>query len=127
MSTWDIGAAGRIAARARRAQQAVNDLGAGPPPALPGSQEWRELTAALLELEAAGALDGIRAVIAERLHQVRKGWTPEHDREHMPGWLTLRAMSEVTDSGPGTPGWPGVLPRAAALLAAETDRTGAGS
>lgn len=75
-------------------------------------REWTPLLQDLLELEAAGALGGIRAIIAERLRQVRESgqdWHPvvgalETARMLMPDAGLLEA------------------PRIAALLAAEIDR-----
>jgi hypothetical protein len=43
-----------------------------PPPGIT-RRDWHALLDDMIELEAAGALDGIRAVVAERLGQVRIG------------------------------------------------------
>jgi hypothetical protein len=74
----------------------------------------------LLDLDRAGALGGIRAIIAERLARVRAGHTPETDRdEHRyDGQLTSRASGLIAH------GWYSkeAVTEAAALLAAEIDR-----
>lgn len=70
-------------------------------------REWTPVLQDLLELEAAGALGGIRAIIAERLRQVRGGRT-EIERQH---------FREILDDLAGLPGM-----TLAALLAAEIDR-----
>jgi hypothetical protein len=79
---------------------------------LPDRRALHQLCDDLLELEAAGALAGIRAVVAQRLLMVRMDVDP----------IPLLGRVEIT-FGPGD-----VRKRAgtAALLAAEIDRAEAG-
>jgi hypothetical protein len=74
-----------------------------------GIASWTPLLKDLLDLDRAGALGGIRAVIAERLRMVR-----EQDADS--GWVAEAAAQMVA----------GNLVLAAAALAAEIDRTGTG-
>jgi hypothetical protein len=57
-----------VAGMLARAGAALRELA---PPADPVTEDLRHLAADLLELHEAGALAGIRAVVAERLRQVR--------------------------------------------------------
>jgi hypothetical protein len=83
-------------------------------------REWHELCDQLIELcdqlielEAAGALDGIRAVVAERLCQVRTGGS-------LP--IAFQDACGIILAGYRKPPVPDQCARAAALLAAEIDR-----
>lgn len=67
---------------------------------------WTPLLQDLLELDRAGALAGIRAIIAERLRQVREDLI----RDAVPHRMAGTALGH------------GEYARAAALLAAEIDR-----
>jgi hypothetical protein len=78
-----------------------------------------ELQGNLAGLDAAGALGGIRAIVAERLRQVREGFVPPEER------ATLGAMALIA-------GRDDVMPaaeryaNAGALLAAIIDKTEGG-
>jgi len=53
--------------------ESAEPVSPGDPPAVanPGTEELRHLAADLLELHEAGALAGIRAIVTERLREVR--------------------------------------------------------
>lgn len=82
-------------------------------------REWTPLLHDLLELEEAGALSGIRAIVAERLNQVRT----DAIKDAIPfrlAWYRMdkhHGMGEYLDD----------VIAAAALLAAEIDRRQAGT
>jgi len=86
-----------------------------PPPGIT-RRTWHELLDQMIELEAAGALSGIRAVVAERLTMVRAGVPlPDEPMED------LRIDLVPGDNGRiGTP----QLASAAAWLAANIDQPG---
>ncbi len=105
--TWDV---------------AVSEHGTPEDPAVTElARDWHELAAMLIELEAAGALSGIRAIISEHLQRTRRGL----NRGYAPGGpgLAAAALAEV-QSMPFTDDVPGRAAMAAALLAAVIDRTG---
>jgi hypothetical protein len=79
------------------------------------SRDWRELRVHLMELEAAGALNGVRVVVAERVRQVREDATAGSDRGLTHGELLAYAHRRLHL---------GKYRQAAALLAAEIDRAG---
>jgi hypothetical protein len=83
-----------------------------PPPGIT-RREWHELLDQLIELEAAGALDGIRAVVAERLALVRRPGPFDPGRD--PAVAAREILRDPAN-------WAGRLSLAAALLAAEIDR-----
>jgi len=80
---------------------------------------WLPIIMDLTALDTAGALGGIRAIITERLRQVRDGAPVERDRYLTHGELVAYAHRRMHL---------GKIRQAAALLAAEIDRqAGAGS
>jgi hypothetical protein len=82
-------------------------------------REWHELCDQLTELEAAGALGGIRAIVAERLAYVRAGVS----YDEVP--MAMEVIRSVpVSSAPGSPRHRQLLAQAAAHLAAEIDRAG---
>lgn len=85
-------------------------------------RSWTPLLLDLIELDEAGALGGIRAVIAERLRHVREGLPVNDDDPHYLLHLVQGSCRSVIEYG----GHPGedrkILAEAAALLAAEIDR-----
>lgn len=80
-----------------------------PPPGIT-RRDWHALLDDLTELEGAGALVGIRAIVAERLLQVRATGSPEIPRPD--------GIASLVDAG--------AYGIAAALLAAEIDRADTG-
>jgi len=90
---------------------------------------WRPVMMELVELDERGALGGILAIIAARLDQVHRGWTPASDRaEHPPGALAGMAQQVAAGTGRSTmpPGTRAAsYASAGALLAAEIDRAAA--
>ena len=79
-------------------------------------QHWQPIILDLIELDSAGALGGIRAIITERLAQVRAG---------DPGQLARSAavaLSRLYTADGGRPGANMPLATCAAMLAAEIDR-----
>lgn len=73
---------------------------------------WALLLRELFELDDAGALSGIRAIVAERLQQVRQ----DSVKSTIPGLLAIMRLQDggLRDSQ--------VIIESAALLAAEIDR-----
>jgi hypothetical protein len=76
---------------------------------------WHGLLDQLIELEGAGALDGIRAIVAERLGQVRNGRAGRG--------ITARVASAALQEVPAE-SFVRSYSVAAAILAAEIDRKG---
>lgn len=90
--------------------------------------EWQPVLMDLAELAERGALGGVRAIIAARLDQVRKGWTPASDRTFAAGHLA--GMAEQVTAGTrraasGAARQAAAYASAGALLAAEIDRAAA--
>jgi hypothetical protein len=83
-------------------------------------REWHELCDQLIELEAAGALGGIRQIIAERLARVRNGITYED-----PVGMAAMTIAHVhVSSAPGSPRHRQMLAEAGAQLAYGIDQIG---
>jgi hypothetical protein len=80
--------------------------------------QWHELCDQLIELETAGALGGIRAIVAERLARVRSGL----EYEDPAGAAAVTISWIPVSSEPGSPRHRQLLAAAAAHLAAVVDQ-----
>jgi hypothetical protein len=90
-----------------------------PPPGIT-RRAWHELLDQLIELESAGALSGIRAIVAERLARVRNGLEYED-----PAGMAAVTISYVpVSSAPGSPRHRQMLAEAGAQLAYGIDKIG---
>ena len=86
-------------------------------------REWREFENDLLELELAGAIGGVRAIVTERLRQVRAGHTVEADRAGSRDTSLILLAGNKVSHAPTSPDGPlHAYAAAGALLAAEMDR-----